>query len=61
MNKKIRDFRQKSKTELEKLLSAKQNRFLSVRFDLSGGRAKSIKEVRELKKDIATILTLLGQ
>ncbi len=57
---KIRDLRQKSKVELEKLLSVKQNCLLSVRFDLAGGRAKSIKEIRELKKDIAMIYTLLG-
>lgn len=57
---KIRDLRQKSKEELSKLLSEKQNRLLSLRFDLSGGRAKSIKEVREVKKDIAVIFTLLN-
>lgn len=56
---KIRDFRQKSKEELSKLLSEKKNRLLSLRFDLSGGRAKNIKEVRESKKDIARIFTLL--
>lgn len=56
---KIRDLRQKSKEELSKLLSEKQNRLLSLRFDVSGGRAKSIKEVKEVKKDIAVIFTLL--
>jgi ribosomal protein L29 len=56
---KIRDLRQKSKEELSKLLSEKKNRLLNLRFDLSGGRAKNIKEVREAKKDIARIFTLL--
>ena len=57
---KIRELRQKSKEELAKLLLEKRNRTLSLGFDLAGGRVKNVKEMREIKKDIARILTLLG-
>lgn len=56
---KIREIRQKSKDELAKMLSQNRNRLLSLRFDLAGGRVKNVKEIREVKKDIARILTLI--
>jgi large subunit ribosomal protein L29 len=56
---KIREIRQKSKEELPKMLSQNRNRLLSLRFDLAGGRVKNVKEIREVKKDIARILTLI--
>lgn len=55
---KIRELRQKTKEELTKMLSGNRNRLLSLRFDLAGGRVKNVKEIREVKKDIARILTL---
>jgi len=56
---KIQELRQKSKEELAKLLAQKRNRTLSLGFDLAGGRVKNVKEMREIKKDVARILTLL--
>lgn len=56
---KIRELRQKSKEELAKMLSQDGNRLLNLRFDLAGGRIKNVKEIREVKKDIARILTLM--
>ena len=56
---KIRELRQKSKEELSKLLSEKRNRTLGLGFDLAGGRVKNVKEMREIKRDIARILTLI--
>ena len=56
---KIRDLRQKSKDELFRLNIEKRNHLLSLRFDLAGGRVKNIREIRAIKKDIATILTQL--
>ena len=41
------------------MLSQNRNRLLSLRFDLAGGRVKNVKEIREVKKDIARILTLI--
>lgn len=57
---KIRELRQKSREELQKMLLEKHNQKLSLRFNLAGGRVKNLGELRELKKDIARILTLLG-
>ena len=58
---KIRELRQKPNEELERLIMSKRNHFLNLRFDLAQGRVKNIKAVREAKKDIARILTLLRQ
>lgn len=58
---KIRDLRQKSKSELVKMVFEKKNYLLSLRFDLSGGRVKNIREIRGTKKDIARIKTLLKE
>lgn len=56
---KIRELRQKPKEALKKLFSEKQNHLLNLKFDVSGGRVKNIKELRETRKDIARIATLL--
>lgn len=58
---KIRELRQKPKSELDKLLKEKQGRLLNLRFDLSEGRVKNIREIKEIKKDIARISTLINQ
>lgn len=58
---KVRELRQKPKTELDKLLKEKKTRLLNLRFDLSEGRVKNIREIKEIKKDIARILTLLNE
>ena len=57
---KIRELQQKTKEELEKLLSDRRSKSLNLRFDLSEGRVKNIKDVKETRKDIARILTLLN-
>lgn len=56
---KIRELRQKSKEELHKLFQEKKSHLLTLRFNLAGGRAKNIREIRGIKKDVARILTLL--
>jgi len=56
---KIGELRQKSKEELEKLLKEKRERLRVLRFDLVAGKLKNVREIREIKKDIARILTLL--
>jgi large subunit ribosomal protein L29 len=58
---KITELRQKSKIELQKLLQEKRERLRQLRFDLSSGKVKNVREIREIKKDIARILTLLKQ
>jgi large subunit ribosomal protein L29 len=56
---KIAELRQKSKSELEKILKDDHERLRQLRFDLVSGKVKNVKEIREIKKDIARILTLI--
>ncbi len=58
---KIPELRQKTKSELDKLLTENQNKLRGLRFNLTGGKVKNHREIRKLKKDIARILTLLKQ
>jgi len=56
---KAAELRQKSKEELQKILQEKKERLRVLRFDLDAGKVKNVREIRELKKDIARILTIL--
>jgi len=58
---KIRELRQKSKKELQESLSGLRNKLRELRFNLSGGKVKNIKEIHQTKKNIAKILTLLNE
>lgn len=58
---KITELSQKSKTALQKLLVENREHLRSLRFNLSSGKVKNVREIRKLKKDIARILTLLKQ
>ena len=58
---KIRELRQKSKDELNKFAEEKRNRLLTLRFDLAGGRVKNNREIRETKKDVAKVKTLIRE
>ena len=55
---KASELRQKPKEELQKLLSEKGERLRNLMFDLASGKVKNVREIREIKKDIARILTL---
>ena len=57
---KIRELQQKTKSELEKLLEDNQEKLRELRFDLASGKIKNVREIRKIKKNIARILTLLG-
>ena len=56
---KIAELKQKSKPELQKFLLDSRERLRSLKFDLASGKVKNVREIRELKKNIARILTLL--
>lgn len=58
---KIQELRQKSETELKKLLSESRERLRVLRFELVSGKVKNVRLVRKSRKDIAQILTLLKQ
>ncbi|OIO45932.1 MAG: 50S ribosomal protein L29 [Parcubacteria group bacterium CG1_02_39_15] len=59
--KKIAELRQKSKLELQKLLQDNRERLRQLRFDLAAGKVKNVREIHQIKKDIARALTLLKQ
>lgn len=53
-----KEIRQKSNDELKDLIKATKKRLLEIRFDLEGKKLKNVKEIKNLKKDIARILTI---
>jgi len=46
--------------ELKKILDEKSKKLGEFRFDITAGKNKNVKEGRELRKDIARILTELN-
>jgi large subunit ribosomal protein L29 len=56
---KINELRQKSKSELQKILLDDREKLRQLRFDLAAGKVKNVREVRKTRKDIARILTML--
>lgn len=55
------DLVQKSKEELEKILKEKRIYLQKLKFDLTLGKLKNVREIREIKRDIARILTILKE
>jgi len=55
----IKELRQKNKKELNDLLIQDRKKLGQLRFDLASKKLKNVNQIRELKKDIARILTLL--
>ena len=58
---KIAEFQQKTKDDLQKSLDEKKNQVQELKLQLASGKIKSIKDLKEAKKDIARIFTLLNQ
>lgn len=58
---KFQDLKQKSKSELKKLLDRDRDKLRVLRFNLASGKVKNIREIREIRKSIAKILTLLHE
>ncbi len=55
------NFKEMKKGELEKKLVAWRAEERSIRFKAEGARSKNVKELSNLKKNIARILTELGR
>jgi len=49
----------KSEAELLKSVSDKKESLRSLRFDLAAGKIKNVKEIKNTKKEIARIFTIL--
>jgi len=58
---KIIELRRKPKEELKKILQDNREKLRQLRFDLSAGKVKNVREIRHLKKEIAQILTLITE
>ena len=55
---KIKELRQKSKIELEKILKEDKEKIRGLRFNLAEGKVKNVRDIRKIKKEIARILTI---
>lgn len=57
---KIGELREKNKEELKKLLAEKQEEARKVRFDIASKQIKDNRTLRNAKRDIARIITLIN-
>ena len=58
---KIKEIREKSVEELKKLLAEKREAVRKLRFDIAAKQVKDIREMRNDKRDVAKILTVLKE
>jgi len=58
---KPKELQKKSSPELQKFLVENQEKLQQMRFGLSAGKVKNVRDIRHIKKEIARILTYLKQ
>ncbi len=58
---KAKELNKKTKSDLQKLLQQNRSKLRTLRFDLSSGKVKNVREIRAIRKDIARILTTLNK
>lgn len=58
---KLQEFRNKSDAELVHDLALNRERLSRLLFDLAQGKVKNIREIKEVKRTIARILTLMNR
>ncbi|MFA5925995.1 MAG: 50S ribosomal protein L29 [Parcubacteria group bacterium] len=58
---KIKEIKGKNDNELRKDLSDLRNKETKMRLDISGKQMKNHREIREIKKGIARIMTVLSK
>lgn len=56
---KIKELRQKTEKELKELLDQNRYKLGQLKFDLSSKKLKNVSQIKELRKEIARILTIL--
>lgn len=56
---KIKDLRGRAEHELKEILAGEREKLLELRMRAHESRPKNVKEAREIRKNIARILTLL--
>ena len=59
--KEFKEIKQKQIAELGKALESLRARLNDLRFDLSSGKVKNIRELRGAKKSIAQLLTVIQE
>jgi ribosomal protein L29 len=57
--KELAEYKNKSIEELEKELANFRSRLSALKWDLIQGKVKNIREIRQIKKTVAQILTLI--
>lgn len=55
---KIKELRRKSKRELNDFLKESRQKLGQLKFDLTAKKLKDVRQMRELRRDIARVLTL---
>jgi len=55
---KIKELRQKTERELMDLLQENRHKLGRLRFELTSKKLKNVREIRDLRRDIARILTI---
>lgn len=58
---KIKELRDKNINELGNMLSEKQDKLRKLRFDIASKQIKNNQELRNEKKNVARILTLINE
>ncbi|MFH1460976.1 MAG: 50S ribosomal protein L29 [Patescibacteria group bacterium] len=56
---KIKELRQKTEKELKELLINDRRKLGQLKFDLAAKKLKNVMEIRELRREIARVLTIL--
>ena len=56
---KVKEYKRMGKEGLAKEVTDKQEHLRALRFDLIGGKVKNVREIRETRRDIARIKTIL--
>jgi len=58
---KTAELNDKTKEELEKMVKEEKEKLRQLKFDLAAGKVKNIKEIRQIRKDVARILTRINK
>jgi len=58
---KIKELNQKTEKELKDLLIESRHKLGQLKFDLASKKLKNVKQIKELRRDIARILTILNK
>jgi len=56
---KMKELKDKTQESLEKLLQEKREKLRQLRFELSQDKLKNVSEIKNIKKNIARVLTII--